>query len=151
MASYDRSYTAPKWWLDELGRVMRQNDWDNPAVIREAKRIDGRGKSWGPDRISKMFNGENATLELVLAISSAVDIPAPFFEASSVDEAREFQQFRRRRQVVAVNPDQRARLHAVDQVLEAAVNDAKDQTRPVESPNEGSPRDPRTRRAPRGR
>lgn len=148
MAEYDRSYSCPMWWIEELGRVISIESWDHATLARRAREIDGRGKSWGPDRISKMRTGANVTLELVLAVSKAVGLPPPFFEATSMDEARAFERFRRRLDA-DLTADQNARNAAVAQALDAAVQDAKDQTQPVVSRDEGSPRDPRTRRAPR--
>jgi hypothetical protein len=153
MGGYDRGFEPPGWWLELLSKAMRELDLDNADVARLARVVDGREKKWGPDRITKLRGEFNGTIRLVQAVSKAVAIPSPVVTPDSAEDAEALDRWLRSRQstTAAANPDQQSRERAVAQALDSAVKQAEDQTRPVASTDEGSPRGPRTRRASRSR
>lgn len=151
MGGYDKGFEPPGWWLELLSKAMRDLDIDNADVARLARVVDGREKKWGPDRIVKLRGEFNGTIRLVQAISKAVAIPSPVITPENEQEAAAFDRWLRSRQSTTANPDQQSRDRAVAQALDSAVKQAEDQTRPVTSADERSPRGPRTRRASRSR
>lgn len=150
--AYDKGYEPPDWWLQRLTVVMSDLGWDNADLAREARDVDGRGKKWGADRISKMRSESKGTFELVAAVSTATGIPAPVIEAANIDEADALRSwllaYRRR---TSTGVETVTKKTAIAQALDASVKEAIDQSDAVMSDDEGSPRDPRTRRAHRGR
>lgn len=147
MAEYDDSYKPPDWWLGELAKAMTDLDWGDGEVIKQAREIDGRNKSWGPDRVVKLRRG-NATIQLVVAISRALDIAPPIVVARDQKEAEAL-----RRWIVAHRPA--VENHAgsglkqarIEQALDEAVKTEKDQRGKLPSKNERSPRGLGHRRA----
>lgn len=152
MVPYDKGYEPPAWWLDRLTDALADLGWDNSDLAREARDIDGRGKAWGADRISKMRSERKGTFQLVAAVSEATNIPPPVVEAVSIDEADALRSwiyaYRRKSQHTA---DIEPRREAVAQALDAAVKDAADQMSDVASKSEGRNRGTRAGRPARSR
>ena len=149
MASYDSGYKPPDWWIREVDPVIRAN-WEGrrDELAGLAKTASGSDKKWDGTRITKMLGGANGTLKLVIGISRVIGVPSPVFEAETIDQARALQQ--RASSFITVdkpNPDPIPKIEKVAQSLESAVEAAKDQTKPLRSKNEGSPRGLGHRRA----
>lgn len=151
MASeYEHGYDVPKWWLDELRSAMglnagQEKTWDRAELAARASAEHGRATPWDTSRITRLLQNRNVTLELVIAVSKAVGISPPVFEARTKAEADAMLQTSRR--FDGANPESSARVSRVAQQLDAAVKGQKDQSGDVLWKDEGSPRSPRTRRA----
>lgn len=149
---YDNSYKPPDWWLSRVISILEDSDWTHGTLAKQASLVDGRSpKKWGADRVTKLIRNNAGTIQFVTAISKVLKLPPPIFEPANEKEAAAFERWidaSRRRQ--SGSADIEARGATIERALTGAVADAKDQTRAVHSENEGSPRDPRTRRAPRG-
>lgn len=144
--TYDNSYNPPDWWLERLAEVMTEQGWDDSDVMLEARNIDGRERRWDSSRLSKMRSRKSkGTIQMVVAISKAARIPSPVFEAADLADAEAIDRWLSTRPAASAKP--LPRRAAALQALDATVEAAKDQTRAVNSKDEGSPRDPRTRRA----
>lgn len=158
MAEYDQSFRPPPWWflkLDEAKTDLDLSDGEVIAAAREldARESDGDTKRWDASRMSKMRTEGKATIQLVVAISLAMKIPAPVVVPKNGVEAEAIDRWLAdyRRKHGQVQSGSVAKVATISQVLDAAVKAKTDQTPPLPSPDEGSPRSPRTRRAPRSR
>ncbi len=150
--TYDNSYYPPGWWLARLATVMDEQHWNDSTVMRMASAIDGR-RRWGPDRLSKMRSRTSkGTIQMVTAISKAVRIPPPVVEALDPVEADALDRWVSSRRspttgeaVTSIETSYKTAV--VMQRMAAAVQQKKDQTDPVSSKDEGSPRGLGHRRA----
>ncbi len=150
--AYDDSFKPPTWWFEELDQALLDLGWDHADLAREAREIDGRGKKWGSDRISKLRSERKATIQMVSAISQAAGIPTPVAEMRTKVEADAFKRWHdsyRRGQ--PATEDVSPKRATVAQTLAAAVKDKTDQSDAVTSADEGIPRGSRSRRTPRSR
>lgn len=92
MAS-DRTYghpiPVPKWWLRDLGmklEILRRTYGTTQRQV--AERVSAIvGHTVHPEYITRCKKGEVTTLELVLALSTVLDLPAPIFFAETEDDA----------------------------------------------------------------
>lgn len=149
-AKYERSGkpTLPKWWTEIVWPLLEQENYRKLAA--RASEIAGRESPWGGDAITKFRQGSAVTRELTNAISAALGVAIPFWEAETETEALEFALVRARRTQVVVEkatPDKRDRRNRVAAALEDAVDAKKDQTGSVAWTNERSPRGSGPRRA----
>lgn len=152
MASYDDSISPPDWWFELLETAIEDSTLNLKQIAQLANAHDGRADRWDGPNITKLRNRHNMTTQLVLAVSSALSIVPPVFLPADRDEAEAMRTWLAgRRQPASVGSGSRARTHGASQALAAAVNAATDQTGTVPLASEGSPRSPRTRRAPRSR
>lgn len=106
---------------------------DNKTVAAKASIHAGRSSPWGGDAISKFISGSARTRELANGISFALGIPQPFFTARSEKEAIAMAAVMEAFGPTELNPDQRAKLQALDELGEAERRAAIDQTVPVHS------------------
>lgn len=150
--TYDDSFHPPDWWFLALDRVQAPIDqggqgWSDPHVIKLARLVDGRGK-WGPDRLSKIRKGRGGTIQLIVAISHAVNIPPPVVIPGDAAEAAALKTWIDGRRLESGKKD--ARRSSVLQALETVVESSQDQTVTIESDDERSSRGRGRRRASRG-
>lgn len=76
MAEYADSITPPKWWLEELERIITDDDL-NDRKLADRANIEAPGESWDRSRIHKMRSGKTGwTRPIILAISRALKIPS---------------------------------------------------------------------------
>jgi hypothetical protein len=149
MASYDPGYKPPKWWLDKAEAIIKAN-WDGrrDELAKRAKDASGTDKNWDGTRITKWLGGANGTLKLAIGVARVIGLPPPVFEARSWPEADALQQRAKSFDPVEKpNPDPVPKITQVAQTLESAIEAARDQTQPLRSRNEGSPRGLGHRRA----
>jgi hypothetical protein len=155
MPGYDQTFEPPEWWVEALEQAVADLGISNTRLAADASAVVSRTPPWGADRISKLRSSrgtQHTTIELITAVSRVLKLPVPFVVFSSEREAvavdRYIDDFRRRQS--GANPERDARRATVLQALDGVRKDAEDQMPPVASAHEGSPRGPRTRRAPRG-
>jgi hypothetical protein len=160
MPGYDHSFEPPQWWLDLLEIAIGDLQISNGRLAALASDAVGRHPAWGADRISRMRGSDdrqNATTELVAALSKVLKLPIPFVVFVSEKEAlavdRYLDDYRRKHTESnpESNPEREARRATVLQALDSTVKAKQGQIAAVGLVDEGSPRGPRTRRAPRGR
>lgn len=151
MASYANSFTPPEWWVTELERIAKV-DRLNDRMLADRANIEAPGNGWDRTRLHKMRSGTIGwTMPIVRALSCALKIPSPVVVPHDLEEAQALERWLHERRVsTKIRSEKSERTHTVAQALDAAVKDAKDQTLLVDSVGEGSPRSPRTRRAPPG-
>ena len=149
MPTYDSGYKPPRWWLDVAEPVIN-TDWKGrrDELADRARAASGSDKEWDGTRITKLLKGDNGTLKMVIGISRVIGVPPPVFEADTIEVARALQQ--KANSLIPVEkstPDPGNKITKVEQALEASIEAAKDQTKPLRSKNEGSPRGLGHRRA----
>jgi hypothetical protein len=142
----------PTWWTELVFPLLESGDVDLAEIAALASKFAGRRSPWKRDAISKFKSGSARTRELANGISYALNVPCPYYEARSPAEANAFMGIMRLYDASAqTNPDQQVKLLAADQMAERERRSAIDQTLPVPSDDERSPRRGRSRRASRGR
>jgi hypothetical protein len=112
-------------------------------LAAQASTAAGRRSPWKGDAITKFRQGSAVTRELANALSTVLGVAIPFWEAVSEKEALEFEVVRSRNAQVTdgqPTPDKGIKRARVVEALEQAVSATTDQTRPVASKDERSPR-----------
>lgn len=149
MAEYDPGYTPPDWWHAEAKRII-ERDWHGKRaeLAVKASAAAGRSKPWDSTRITKYLSQDNMTLRLTMGLAEAIGIPSPVIEARSMEEAGALKQRAKSFDPVEKTiPDKDAKITTVLHGLDSLVEAKKDQTKPVRSSDERSPRGPGHRRA----
>jgi hypothetical protein len=151
----DKSVDLPSWWLEKVRGIVDDRKALNRESLGELARnlseAVGRADPWDHSKVSRFLRNKNTTVPMAEAFSKLFVIPRPFFVAQSEDEAVAHEQVSRRYEGKQLNPDQKRRLVTVDQIADAAHDEAKGQTRGISSKDEGATRGRRTGRAARGR
>lgn len=141
----------PEWWLEKVRALV---DERNESMVQLGKSLAdavGRDEAWSHSIVSRFLRNKNTTITMAEAFVALLGVPRPFFVPRSLDEALSYEQVSRRYGAPKLNPEQQRRLATVDQVVEAAREEAVDQTRGVRSKDERAHRSGRTGRATRGR
>lgn len=150
MADYNKGIDVPEWWLLQAAPRIKAK-WTHAKLAKQASDLAGRETPWGGDRITKLLENTNATLELVNAVSDAIGLARPVFIARHEPEAKELMATAKTFDVVGIRAAAVPKVAAALQRVEAMAKDRSDQTKPVDSENERNPRGPGARRPPRGR
>jgi hypothetical protein len=149
---------VPTWWLEKVLPLLDSPAVDPAEVARHASIHAQRQSPWTANSISKFKSGTGRTVALVNGISSALQIPQPFFTAPTEAAAVEMAQI-----VRSAKPQAKPQLDApveklavVDGVAAREIRAAKvdaDRKRTVGSTNhaEKSGSGERNGRAGRGR
>jgi adenylate kinase family enzyme len=141
----------PEWWLEKVRELVDERNESMVQLGKALADVVGRHEPWSHSIVSRFLRNRNTTIDMAEAFVALLGIPRPFFVARSMDEALSYEQVSRRYGAPRLNPEQQRRLATVDQVVEAAQEEADDQTRKVSSKDERAPRSGRSGRAARGR
>lgn len=123
----------PGWWTDLAFPKLEAAKYAD--VAKRASILAGRKSAWTPSAISRFVSGEATTRELANAISSVFEIPQPYFEARSAAESKAIKGIMDMNPAEP-NPEQEAKLRALDQAGEVERRFAIDQTDPLQSKDE---------------
>lgn len=134
----------PDWWKALVFPKLRADKRSQQEIAEEASKRVGRESDWDKSAISRFLSETAVTRELANALSDMYEQPRPFFEARSPEEANAYlavqRRFDTRSPATPETISRRSRaLSALDRIV--------DQTKPVVSKHEGSPRGRGHRRA----
>ncbi len=146
-----KSVVLPGWWLEMVNREAA--DFGVVKLGRAlAVAIDRPEGAWDHSAVSRFLRDEITTAPMAEAFSVLFDLPKPFYVARSKEEATDLQRAAKKHESpTSLSKEQERRLAANDQLLEAEEEASADQTRQLESVDEGASRRGRSRRAARRR
>lgn len=154
-ASPERTrHDLPKWWTDLAWPLLEKKETNYADVAAMASKYAGRKSPWGGTAITKFKQGTaGRTRELANAISHALKIPQPYFEARSPKESRAITELMSAFDpTVNMTVGQTTRLEALDSLEDEERRAALDQRdRITSADDERAVGSRRTRRPPRRR
>jgi hypothetical protein len=141
----------PSWWLEKVRSLVDERGENLTELGASLADAVGRSEAWDHSTVSRFLRNKNTTVPMAEAFATLLGLPRPFFVPRSMDEALSLQQVVKRYDGPKLSPEQVRRLTIADQVVEAAEEEVRDQTRGVISKDEGAHRGGRTGRTTRGR
>lgn len=137
--------SLPPWWLERANRVSEGRSLSELA--EQLSRVAGRDPGWDRTTVGKFLRDEFPTYELMLAFCALFEeLLQPVFIADSYEEAHQLLVTTRRVRGNDSTPEKEARRAVLMKAREQIEQAVKDQTRSLESENEGIG----NRRRPRG-
>lgn len=123
--------SLPKWWTDVVFPRLKDKDVDYGEIAAKASIYANRKSAWKRDAISKFVSGSARTRELANGISLALGVDQPYFTARSAKESCAIKAVMDAVEGPTVNPEQQARLIALDQAGEGERKSAIDQSQAI--------------------
>lgn len=128
--------SLPPWWLERANNVR-----GNQSLSQLAERLSKaaqRDPAWDRTTVSKFLKNEFPTYELMLAFCAVFEeLLQPVFIAESYEEAHQLLVTTRRVRGQDSTPEKEARRAVLIKAREQIEQSARDQTKRLDSPDEG--------------